>query len=266
MDGLIPEQMIRALRAYLDFCYLVRREVIDERDLEQIENAYNRYRDEREIFRTSGVCPDGFSLPRQHSLPHYIHNVPRFGAPYGVDSSITESHHVKAVKKPYRKSNKFNALAQMLKNNERIDKLSGFRIVLSKWGKLAGSVLDSVAEESDDPMETEDDPDDATYIDYEPPQSLHDSYSDNHDDASATPPHSDNEDGDLGGGHGVPVRGDKQIESDAEDGANDAVDPEESDEEDPAQEGVWDGPYSDNEVVLARTAREFQVSPLYGYL
>ncbi|KAJ7913803.1 hypothetical protein B0H13DRAFT_2004115 [Mycena leptocephala] len=50
----------------------------------------------------SGVCPDGFCLPRQHSLTHYRYLSQEFGAPNGLCSSITESKHIKAVKEPWQ--------------------------------------------------------------------------------------------------------------------------------------------------------------------
>ena len=67
---------------------------------------------------------NGFSLPRQHSLVHYYINIQDFGAPNGLCSSITESHHITAVKKPWRRSNCYEALGQMLITNQRLDKLA----------------------------------------------------------------------------------------------------------------------------------------------
>ena len=60
--------MVRAISAFLEFCYLVRRDEIDEDTLDSIDQALARYHHEREIFRGTGVRPDGFSLPRQHAL------------------------------------------------------------------------------------------------------------------------------------------------------------------------------------------------------
>ncbi|KIJ16060.1 hypothetical protein PAXINDRAFT_76254, partial [Paxillus involutus ATCC 200175] len=42
-----------------------------------------------------------------------------FGAPNGLCPSITESKHITAVKKPWRRSNKHNALGQILRTNQR---------------------------------------------------------------------------------------------------------------------------------------------------
>ena len=44
-----------------------------------------------------------------------------FSAPNGLCSSITELKHVKAVKKPWCHSSKFQALGQMLLTNQHID-------------------------------------------------------------------------------------------------------------------------------------------------
>ncbi|KAH7917163.1 hypothetical protein BV22DRAFT_1026888 [Leucogyrophana mollusca] len=110
----VPEQLVRCLRSFLDFCYLVRRSELGEDTLHQAENALRSFHEEREIFKTSGIRPTGFSLPRQHSLVHYLRLIQEYGAPNGLCSSITESRHITAVKRPWRRSNRFEALGQML--------------------------------------------------------------------------------------------------------------------------------------------------------
>lgn len=128
--------MVRAFSAFLDFCYLVRRDVIDEDTLTAISDALERYHRERVIFEKVGVRTDGFSLPRQHSLKHYRHVIQQFGAPNGLCSSITESKHIKAVKQPWRRSSRYKALGQMLTTNSRIDKLAAARIDFGTRGML----------------------------------------------------------------------------------------------------------------------------------
>ncbi|KAF7334397.1 hypothetical protein MVEN_02268800 [Mycena venus] len=114
IEGHVPAQMIRALSAFLEFCYL------------------------RTIFEESGVCPNGFCLPRQHSLTHYRHLIQEFGAPNGLCSSITESKHIKAVKKPWQRSSHYEALAQMLTINDRLDKLAAVRSDFRARGMYTG--------------------------------------------------------------------------------------------------------------------------------
>jgi hypothetical protein len=135
--------MVQAVAALIDFCYLVRRSVIDEDALTQIQAALTRFHQYREIFRELGVRSDGFSLPRQHSLIHYPFLITQFGAPNGLCSSITESKHIKAVKKPYRRSSRNNPLGQMLVTNQRLDKIAAARINFTSRGMLSGPNLSS---------------------------------------------------------------------------------------------------------------------------
>lgn len=64
--------MVRTMRAFLEFCYIARRNVQDTKSLQQLQEALDRFHHYRTIFKTSGVRPDGFNLPRQHSLVHYF--------------------------------------------------------------------------------------------------------------------------------------------------------------------------------------------------
>lgn len=127
----------------MDFCYLARRSTLDEDTLIAMQDALARYHIHRVIFVETGVRPNGFSLPRQHSLMHYHHLVREFGAPNGLCSSITESKHIKAVKEPWRRSSRFNALGQMLITNQRLDKLAAARVDFDARGMLKGPCLSS---------------------------------------------------------------------------------------------------------------------------
>ena len=125
--GYVPDDIVRCLAAFLDACYIARRQDIDSEALDAFDVALHNFHRLREVFRTSGVRPTGFSLPRQHALFHYRRQIEDFGAPGGLCSSITESRHITAVKKPWRRSNRYNALGQMLQVNQRLDKLAAMR-------------------------------------------------------------------------------------------------------------------------------------------
>lgn len=135
--------MVHVLSAFMDFCYLARHSTLDEDTLIAMQDALARYHIHRVIFVETGVRPNGFSLPRQHSLMHYHHLVREFGAPNGLCSSITESKHIKAVKEPWRRSSRFNALGQMLITNQRLDKLAAARVDFDARGMLKGPCLSS---------------------------------------------------------------------------------------------------------------------------
>ncbi|KAF8956155.1 hypothetical protein BDZ97DRAFT_1672008 [Flammula alnicola] len=137
--GHVPDDMVRTFSAFLDVCYLARRSDISEATLKAFDIALAKFYTYREIFRTSGVRPTGFSLPRQHSLSHYHHLIQEFGAPNGICSSITESRHITAVKKPWRCSNRYEALGQMLLGLSRLDKLHAARVNFESRGMLPPS-------------------------------------------------------------------------------------------------------------------------------
>ncbi|KAJ6554136.1 hypothetical protein B0H10DRAFT_2348753 [Mycena sp. CBHHK59/15] len=96
--GHVPSQMVQAVRDLIEFCYLVRRSVIDEDTL---------------------VAIDALSLA--------------FGAPNSLCSSITESKHIKAVKKPYRRSSR--------NKPSRLDKLAAARVDFTAQGMMDGALL-----------------------------------------------------------------------------------------------------------------------------
>lgn len=119
--------MVQAIGSFMELCYTVRKYSIDEADLDALSQALARFKAARVIFQETGVRPTGISIPRIHALQHYHHSIQLFGAPIGLCSSITESKHIDAVKKPYRRSNRHEALGQMIVTNQRLHNLVRFR-------------------------------------------------------------------------------------------------------------------------------------------
>lgn len=144
IEGHVPAGIVRTFNAFLDFCYYARRNSLNESALDSLQNALKHFHTHHCIFQETGVHeygPKGFSLPHQHSMNHYRHLIQEFGAPNGLCSSITESKHIKAVKEPWRCSNHFNALGQMLLTNQHLDKLAAVQVDFENCGMLRGSVL-----------------------------------------------------------------------------------------------------------------------------
>ncbi len=119
----------------------MRRGSHDEASFEELERTLTRFHTLRTVFEDVGVRPDGFSLPRQHSLVHYIRGIKMFGSPNGLCSSITESRHITAVKRPWRRSNRYNAMGQMLVTNTRLSKIAAARVEFGRRGMIHGDVL-----------------------------------------------------------------------------------------------------------------------------
>ncbi|KDQ16869.1 hypothetical protein BOTBODRAFT_106422, partial [Botryobasidium botryosum FD-172 SS1] len=152
--GHVPSEVIRSVRYFLDFCYILRRKCHDEAMIASLSPTLANFHENCEIFRTSGVRPTGFSLPRQHSLVHCEDLIPEFGSPTGYCSSITEAKHITAVKEPWRRSNRNNPIHQMMQTNQRLDQLEAARTDFTSRGMLRGSVyMAAVAEASGIPTQ-----------------------------------------------------------------------------------------------------------------
>ncbi|KAN0124616.1 hypothetical protein V8E53_001577 [Lactarius tabidus] len=142
IEGHVPRDVVRCFRAFLEFCYIARSDTITDETIEKLEDALARFHQYRSVFKDTGVRTD-ISLPRQHSMTHYSMLIRLFGAPNGLCSSITESKHIDDVKDPWRRSNRFNALLQMLVTNQRVDKLGASRADFQSRGMLDGHLPDA---------------------------------------------------------------------------------------------------------------------------
>ncbi|KAF8804512.1 hypothetical protein BYT27DRAFT_7258988 [Phlegmacium glaucopus] len=71
--GHVPDKITMAILAFVDACYLTHRSDISESTLKTFNNALAKFYTYHEIFKRTGVQPNGFSLPHQHSLSHYHH-------------------------------------------------------------------------------------------------------------------------------------------------------------------------------------------------
>ncbi|KAF6762532.1 hypothetical protein DFP72DRAFT_987054 [Ephemerocybe angulata] len=150
--GYVPPEMVRCLAAFLDVCYIFRRNAITISALEKAEERLSIFYEMRKVFIDTGVpCTVLF---------HPIYN--QFGSLNGLCSSITE------------RSNCFNALSQMLVTINRLDKMNLFCGVLERNKLLNGSVAYEMVllfqpsdvngndDESSDPLfDDDDDTDDA---------------------------------------------------------------------------------------------------------
>lgn len=260
LEGFVHVDIIKTLNAFLDFCYTARLNVLTEDSLNALDTALGRFHHYREIFRTSGVRPDGFSLPRQHSLKHYRRHIENFGAPNGLCSSITESKHIIAVKKPWRRSGRYEALRQMLVINTRNDKLAAARTNFSSRGMLKGTCLGETLQlwhsnlndmsDNNNMDNVDDDTDDA--------DNDTDNDADNNTDNA-----DDNVDSDTGDVDNNTDDVDDNADDNVDDNMDDDVDNDADDDEDNGFSGPVEGPPVLSEVVLAQkrgTKLPFRVS------
>ncbi|KIJ58889.1 hypothetical protein HYDPIDRAFT_177978 [Hydnomerulius pinastri MD-312] len=146
--GHVHEDVVKCVSALLDFCYLAHCSSHDTPCLVAMEEALQRFHTYRAIFEETGVRPNGFFLPCQHALVHYVRNIKLFGSPNGLCSSITESRHITAVKRPWRCSNRNKPLNQMIQTNTRLSKLAAAWVEFGRQGMLKGDVAAEIGQPS----------------------------------------------------------------------------------------------------------------------
>ncbi|KAF8508678.1 hypothetical protein BU17DRAFT_77929 [Hysterangium stoloniferum] len=121
VEGYVPVEMIRTICAFLEFCYIVCWDVIDTQSFSALEEALSRFFRYRIIFEECGICTEGFNVPRQHFLVHYLALIRAFGAP--------------------------NTLGQMLLTNQQLDKIAACHADFASCGMLADTLISDVEEE-----------------------------------------------------------------------------------------------------------------------
>ena len=131
--------MLKALHALLNFCYIAHRNVHNTTSLRNLQDTLDHFHHHCKYFQECRVHPDGFNLPWQHSLIHYMYQADL--CPNGIYSSIMESKHIKAMKELWQRSSCFEALEQMLLPNQRFNKLVAARVDFADHGMLQGTCL-----------------------------------------------------------------------------------------------------------------------------
>ena len=55
IDGIVPRDMVKTIRAFLEFCYLAHQDVHNHSSISQIESTLQEFRAAREIFWKTGI-------------------------------------------------------------------------------------------------------------------------------------------------------------------------------------------------------------------
>lgn len=135
----VPLDVTLCLQAFMDFCYIVRANSLLASDIDSIREAITRFHHYRQVFISYGVR-DTISLPRQHAMTHFPDGVIKFGAPNGLDSSITESKHIEVCKQTWRRASRDDPLPQMLRSITWLDQLKALHRKLDCRRMLDGTI------------------------------------------------------------------------------------------------------------------------------
>jgi hypothetical protein len=122
-DGRSTAPLVCSVRALLDFLFLAQYPVHTDETLELLQNALNRFHENKEIFIHLGVR-NNFNLPKLHFANHYVHKIKHFGTTDNFNTEYTERLHIDLAKDAYRATNRKDEYVQMTAWLERKEKIA----------------------------------------------------------------------------------------------------------------------------------------------
>ncbi|KAM6489569.1 hypothetical protein JOM56_014988 [Amanita muscaria] len=120
--GFNPARLVRAVRALLDFMFLVQLPVVSMSDLKSMGKALETFHVNKGILIDLGIR-EHFNIPKFHALTHYIRSIQLFGATDNYDTQYTERLHIDYTKDAYRATNTRDIYPQMTTWLERQEKI-----------------------------------------------------------------------------------------------------------------------------------------------
>ncbi|KAF7340673.1 hypothetical protein MSAN_02095300 [Mycena sanguinolenta] len=117
-EGHSPSKLVAAVRGILDFVYLAQYPMHTSETLAHLENALQRFHDNKTIFVDLGIRND-FNLPKLHSCRHYIMYIKLFGTTDNYNTEYTERLHIDLAKDAYRSTNFKDEFPQMTRSLAR---------------------------------------------------------------------------------------------------------------------------------------------------
>ncbi|THH31369.1 hypothetical protein EUX98_g2803 [Antrodiella citrinella] len=120
--GASPVRLVRAVRAILDFLYLAQYPVHTEQTLTLLDDALDRFHDNKQVFVDIGVR-NSWAIPKLHFLRHYSYFIRRLGTTDNYNTESTERLHIDLAKDAYAATNAKDEFPQMTLWLERREKL-----------------------------------------------------------------------------------------------------------------------------------------------
>lgn len=115
-------QLLRAVRAMLDFLYIAQYPVQSTHTLDQLDDALARFHANKEIFVMLGIRAH-FKLPKLHNANHYRFLIELYGTTDNCNTQATERLHIDFAKDAYGATNGKDEFTQMTVWLERKEKV-----------------------------------------------------------------------------------------------------------------------------------------------
>ncbi|KAJ7239445.1 hypothetical protein C8J57DRAFT_1727328 [Mycena rebaudengoi] len=162
LNGAADPQVIRAVRAILDFIYYAHFETHTNESLAKLEDAWNLFHANKEIFITKEIR-EHFNIPKIHSMKHYVDMIRALGTADGYNTELSERLHIDCAKLGYGASSKKDYTVQMtrfLMRREAIDRFAsylqwaipGYLVQLNDAAETSDDDEDEAEEEEEEPI------------------------------------------------------------------------------------------------------------------
>ena len=129
--GIAQPEVIRAVRAVLDFIYYAHFETHDFGSLAKLDEAWVAFHQNKGIFIEQEIR-EHFNIPKVHSSKHYLEAIRSRGSAAGFNTEGMERLHIDYAKIGYRATNKKEYTKQMTKWLTRQEKIHRFTAYL-QW-------------------------------------------------------------------------------------------------------------------------------------
>ncbi|EJF55614.1 hypothetical protein DICSQDRAFT_73320 [Dichomitus squalens LYAD-421 SS1] len=128
ITGASDPDVVRAVRAVLDFVYYAHFEAHTEDSLARMDASWATFHQHKAVFVREGVR-DHFNVPKLHSALHYALSIRRLGTTDGYNTEQSERLHIDYAKRGYAASNKRSYIQQMtvwLNRQEAVSRFQAF--------------------------------------------------------------------------------------------------------------------------------------------
>jgi hypothetical protein len=159
LAGAVDIDVIRTVRALIDFIHYARLQYHTEKTVKKMDQAWSAFHANKRIFKKLDIR-EHFNIPKLHSMHHYIMSVKSHGSLDGYNSESPERLHIDFAKAGYNASSKKDYIAQMTTWLSRREAVHRFTAYLA-WIEEDASrpeVTEDSGDEDDDGSEHDDEP------------------------------------------------------------------------------------------------------------
>jgi hypothetical protein len=128
MAGLVPEDVLPAIIAVIDFIYYARLPSHTSSTLDLLDDALQRFHAHKDVFIKYQIRTH-FNINKIHSMTHYFHAIWELGAADGYNTETPERLHIEFAKRAYKATNRIGFFDQMttyLRRREQVAKFDAY--------------------------------------------------------------------------------------------------------------------------------------------